>query len=347
MADLQYMNYQDIKEEVGMIKKNNPVATRTSTRRADYERELEIHQFQQALRKYRWSGLPKGLDATMLERILYYRGQLILFKLHDYYYALPYALNGNIDVYGRYISVTPLTYNGSVNVDADGNEYMGDGVWIQGQVLKVAYDELSLDGKEAVILRDYSNGNSQYTIPRYTVNKTHIQDLSDILVLVHNNLVSSAVVWTVQAKDEGQQQEIEATYATLEEQVLENGKRIFVITAPTGVDKLFEHVDINTQAYWECFVSLDNLRENMMGIENTGIFKKKERELKLNVEMEAGNAHLVYQDGLYCRQETCMIFNKLFNENIWCEESEVISGNDNDKDGNIDDQEGEKKGDTE
>ena len=86
MAGLTMMNYQEIKAEVGIEGKVNPVAKEVSTRRADYERELEIHQFQQALRKYRWTRLPKGLDATMIERILYYRGQLILFKIHDTYF---------------------------------------------------------------------------------------------------------------------------------------------------------------------------------------------------------------------------------------------------------------------
>lgn len=339
-----YMNFQEIKGLIGMQGGVNPVASRKGARRADYERELEIHQFQQAIRKYRWSELPKGMDATMIERILYYRGQLCVFKIEDNYYTLPYALQGEIDVYGRYVAISPLTYNGSINTDNEGNKSMGDGVWIQGLELRVCYELLSVDNKETVILRDYSNGNSQYTIPRYIVNRTHIQDLADILVLIHVNLINSAVLYSVNAKDEGQKESIELEYSTMESELLENEKRVFVITAPSGVDTLFSGKQLDSQAYWECFVSLDNLRENMMGIENTGIFKKKERELRLNVEMEAGNAHLVYQDGLYQRQTFCEIFNALFGENIWCEESEVMSMSDNDNDGNVDDEENAKLG---
>ena len=336
-----YINQQEVKALVGMKGGVNPVAQK-SERRAHYNRELEIHQLQQFVRRYRWTNLPKGLDPTLMERILYYRGQVILFKINDTYYATPFALNGTIDLYGRYMSVTPLTFNGSIMVDSDGNQTNGDGVFIQGMDIPVCYDENNVENKAGVILFDYTPGIANYVYPRFQVNLTHISDLADIITLIKYNLISSANARGVRVNDEGQRESVEEEFKNMESEILDNNKRVFAITAPTAIEEILKGQQLETQQYWECFVSLDNLRENLMGIENTGIFKKKERDLKMNVEMEAGNAHLVYQDGLYNRQRACEIFNALFDEHMWCEESEVIAGQDSDGDGNIDDEEGAK-----
>lgn len=340
MVDLRgFMNHQEIKGALGMKGGVNPIATK-SDRREKYRRELSVHELQQFVRRYRWTGLPKGLDATLMERILYFRGQVVLFKIDDTYYSTPFALNGNIDLYGRYQAVSPLTFNGSTMTDANGEVQLGDGVFLQGKVVPITYDLENLEGKEGVILYDYTPGISSYIIPRYQLNITHVGDLADIVVLIRHNLISSARIYAVRCLDEGQKDSVYEEFSDLENSILEDGKRIFAVTAPTSPNELFQDKVLETQTYWECFVSLDNLRENLMGIENTGIFKKKERELQKEAEIEAGNTHLIYQDGLYMRQRACELFNALFNENIWCEESETIKGQDIDGDGNIDDEEG-------
>ena len=54
------------------------------------------------------------MDGQLLERILYYRGQGAFFYMEslEKFFFLPFALDGEIDVYGRYTGITPLPFNG-------------------------------------------------------------------------------------------------------------------------------------------------------------------------------------------------------------------------------------------
>ena len=81
----------------------------------DIKKQLRIMDEQDAINRFTWYNLPEGLNSRLIERILYYKGQGMLFFLNDKFYFLPYALDGTIDVYGRFMSVTPLPFNGTAN----------------------------------------------------------------------------------------------------------------------------------------------------------------------------------------------------------------------------------------
>ena len=68
------------------------------------KRQLNIVDLQDALNRYTWYNLPKGLTGNLIERILYYKGQGALFYMesNETFYFLPFALDGSIDVYGRF-----------------------------------------------------------------------------------------------------------------------------------------------------------------------------------------------------------------------------------------------------
>lgn len=327
MSDIYggYVNQQLLKRMLGFEGKVNPVALK-SGRRDLYTRSLAIRELQQFVRRYEWKNLPEGLDANLIERILYYRGRLVMFKLGDTFYSLPFALNGTIDVYGRYKTVTPLTFNGSIATDEDGKEQLTDGVWIGDLTLDVYYGSGDPLTKQAVILNDYTQGNSEFVIPRYAVNMVYHEDLANIIILIRHNLISSARVYTLRVMDKGQYDAVMAELNDMEKDILENGKRVFPITASTKLEEILQDKKLETQQYWEAYVSQDNLRENLMGIENNGIFKKKERQLKGEQELEASSADLVYEDGLFNRRQFCERFNKIYGTNIEVVESNVIQG---------------------
>jgi hypothetical protein len=320
-----YINQSKLKRLLGFNGRNNPVAKTTGIRE-EIENNLETRERQQFMNRYVWKNLPKGLSANMMERILYYRGRIVVFQLNDCFYGLPFALNGNIDVYGRYMTVTPLTFNGSLLYNEKGEEYVGDGEWLPDMKIEVAYDIDDLEGKTGVILNDYSQGISEFIIPRYQLNKVFHKELANIVVLVRHNLISSARVFTLRILDEGQRKAVADELAAMEEDILENGKRVFTVTSSTQLEELLKDKTLETQNYWECFVSLDNLRENALGIENNGVFKKKERQLKGEMELEASSADLVYWDGLEQRRQFAEKFNALYGLNVVVEESPVITG---------------------
>ncbi len=318
-----YINQQELKGAIGAKGGVNPIAT-GGERRGAYLASLEVRDRQQFLKRYKWSNLPDGMDAEILERILYYRGRLVMFKYMDKFYHLPFALNGGIDVYGQYNAVTPLTFNGSVYTDKDGNTSMEDGTFIADMTLTVAKNEFDIEGKECVILGDYSRGISEFIQPRYNLSMVHNQGLADTLVLIRHNLISSAKVYSVRVMNEGEKDAVYEEYDNLESDILDAGKRFFAVTSTTDVKEFLKDKALETQNYWECYVSQDNLRESLMGIENNGIFKKKERVLKGEQELEAGSADMVLQDGLDVRRNVCNIFNKMFGTNIMCDKGEAI-----------------------
>ena len=82
-------------------------------------RQLRIVDEQDAVNRYVWFGLPHGINSNLIERILYYKGQGMLFYMEteDKFYFLPFALDGGIDVYGRYQSVTPVPLGNATNED--------------------------------------------------------------------------------------------------------------------------------------------------------------------------------------------------------------------------------------
>ena len=319
------VNQQMLKKQLGFDGKVNPVAIK-SGRRDLYARSLAIRELEQFVRRYEWKNLPEGLDATLIERILYYRGRLVLFEYNGTFYSLPFALNGVIDVYGRYKTVTPLTFNGSIVTDDDGNQSMGDGEWISGLELNVYYGSGDIATKSGVILNDYTQGMSEFIIPRYQINHVYHEDLANIVILIRHNLISSARVYTLRVNDEGQYKAVMNELNDMETDILEGGKRVFPITAVQKLEEILQDKKLETQQYWEAYVSQDNLRENLMGIENNGIFKKKERQLKGEQELEASSADLVYEDGLFNRRQFAERVNILFGTNIEVVESAVIQG---------------------
>ena len=103
--------------------------------KSDIKKQLRILDEQDAVNRFTWYNLPSGLNSRLMERILYYKGQAMFFKINDTFYFLPYALDGTIDVYGRFTEVTPLPFNGTTK-GKDGKELP----WIPGLKRKVAYE---------------------------------------------------------------------------------------------------------------------------------------------------------------------------------------------------------------
>lgn len=335
------INFQDLKAEIGFTGKVNPIARATDLR-PELIQNFEVRNRQQFVNRYQWctldgSPFPEGIDPDLIERILYYRYNLIAFFFNGKFYTCPFALNGGIDVYGRYTQVSPLTFNGSINYRQDNatgqtEEYMSDGDWITDLKLAPSYDIYDIEPIErdgvivdrCVILQDFENGIAQKETNRYVLSQAFEGLLADTVALIRHNLVASARIFSYRVLSEDQKNTSLAELENMEEAVLENGQMFFPVTSSVTLETVFDDKELDEQSYWECFVSIDNLRENLMGIENNGIFKKKERELSGEADKEASQADLIYQDGLHQRQKFCEIFDAVFGQQLWCMESPSI-----------------------
>ena len=168
------------------------------------KKQLRIVDEQNAVNRFTWYNLPEGLNGRLMERILYYRGQGMFFFLNDKFYFLPYTLDGNIDVYGRFTGVTPLPFNGTSNDGGSGKEKP----WIQGLKFEPIYDIIMPEDyvdknpreiidkleRSCVLLKDYTEQLAQTNIPRQTINDPILDLMSECFPYMRTALKNSTGV---------------------------------------------------------------------------------------------------------------------------------------------------------
>lgn len=291
---------------------------------------------QNAINRYTWYNLPDTLDGQLLERILYYRGQGMLFymKTDNSFYFLPYALNGTIDCYGRFTGVTPLPFNGT---SQDGKEKP----WIQGLVRKplyqVKYDEILPDDfeKYCVLLSDYSKQISQTVIPRQVLQDPLLDVMSNMIPYMNTALMNSTGVKGMRVDDADAEANVKLLAKQIQECALK-GEPFVPVIGHTDFQELTDGTTIKAEDYMVALQGLDNLRLSMLGLDNGGIYEKKTVVTDSQMMMNYSPTSLVYQDGLTLRQNFCDIVNSLFGLGIWCEASESVLGIDKNMDGEQD-----------
>lgn len=304
--------------------------------KSEIKKNLRIKDEQVALNRYKWYNLPSGLDGQLLERILYYKGQAAFFYIdtNETFYFLPYALNGTIDVYGRFMGITPIAFgNGTTDNEKEPKP------WIEGLVRKPVYDiVLDLDEdtfKEGcVLLSDYSKQLGQTNIPRSVLQDTILDMEAEALPFARTNLISNSGIRGMRVNDEDQQAQVALASKSLTNAAL-TGKPWVPIVGNTEFQDLTANGINKSEEYLLYMQSLDNLRLSMYGIGEGGLFEKKAHVLQSEQAMNAGNEQLIYQDGLTLRQKFCDIVNSIWGLGIWCEASELVTGMDTNMDGVI------------
>ena len=291
------------------------------------KRQLNIVDLQDALNRYTWYNLPKGLTGNLIERILYYKGQGALFYMesNDTFYFLPFALDGSIDVYGRFTGITFLPFNGATS---DGEEKP----WIQGFKKTPRY-EVMTDPEEAtvenvmdscVILRDYSQQISQTILPRSTVNDSILGVMAECIPLMRTALINSTGVNGMKVSNEDEQSNVKAASLAIQRAAL-NGEKWIPIVGQVEFQEMVSGPTSKAEEFLLAMQSLDNYRLSLYGLDNGGLFQKRSHMLEAEQRMNNGNSGIILQDGLYQRQEFCDIVNSWFGLSIYCEISETVN----------------------
>lgn len=89
------------------------------------------------------------------------------------------------------------------------------------------------------------------------------------------------------------------------------------------------------QDFFQAMKSVDNFRLEQYGLGTNGVYQKQAHMLQDEQSMNASNTALIYEDGLYLRQEFCRIACLLWGLDIWCEGAEVAMGLDKNMDGEM------------
>lgn len=299
-------------------------------------KNFRVMDEQNAINRYTWYNLPDTIDGQLLERILYYKGQGMFFYMptDNSFYFLPYALDGTIDVYGRFTGVTPLPFNGTTN---DGKEKP----WIQGFTRKpryqVKYDELTIDDLEnsCVLLHDYSKQISQTVIPRAQLQDPLLDVMSNMVPYMNTALMNSTGIKGMRIEDADAEANVKVAAKGVQNAAL-NGEPWIPIIGHVDFQELTDGTTVKAEDYMVALQGLDNLRLSMLGLDNGGIYEKKTVVTDSQMMMNYSPTSLVYQDGLTIRQNFCDIVNSIWNLGIWCDASESVLGIDKNMDGEQD-----------
>lgn len=304
------------------------------------KRNIKILDEQTAIRRYVWYNLPAGLTSELVERILYYRGQGMLFYMEEdeNFYFLPFTPVGKIDVYGQFKNFTPLPFNGSTESDEDQP-------WIEGMDFKAINnmsDVLNIKEDEDItkycfILTDYTKQISQHVIPRSILNEDLIDLISEIIPICETGLIANSGAEVIKVMSEDEASEASKINSQIKSSIL-NGMPFIpfkgtpeteVISSNTGVMRFEDQL-----AFMQ---SLENLRLSFYGLKNGGLFQKKAHMLQDEQEVNDGNIGLIYEDGLICRQNFCDLINAVWDLGVYCLPSETVTGFDRNSDGYLGD----------
>lgn len=292
---------------------------------------LRVLDEQNAVNRYVWYNLPAGLDGQLLERILYYKGQGAFFFMEtdNTFYFLPYALDGTIDIYGRFLGITPLPFNGTAKDKKD--------AWITGLVKTPVY-EIPLEVDESmffdgcVLLSDYSKQISQTNISRQILQDPILDAMAEAFPLARTALIANSGVKGMRVNDQNQESNVKAASRSVYRAAL-NGDPWIPIVGNLEFQELTDGGSaLKSEEYLLYMQALDNYRLSLYGLKNGGLFQKKAHMLEAEQAMNDGNVGLVYQDGLTLRQKFCDIVNAIWGLGISVEAAESVVGIDRNMD---------------
>lgn len=297
---------------------------------------LRVMDEQAAINSIKWYNLPNGLNSNLIERILYYKGQGMFFYMptDDRFYFLPYALDGTIDVYGRFVDVTPLPFNGTAS-DRDKVK-----PWITGLRRHCKYDieleQLPLDDlmNSCVLLHDYSQQISQTNISRQILNDPLIDLEADLLPFARTALLNSTGVMGMRVGGQDEQASVEAASRAINRAALE-GKKYVPIVGQVDFQELTGDKISTADQFLMTMQSIDNYRLQTHGVDGGGIFQKQAHMLESENQMNAGKSSFTMQDRISRRQHFCDVVNSLWGLGIWCDVAQPALGVDQDMDGSM------------
>lgn len=310
----------------------------------DIRRQLRIVDEQNAINRFTWFNLPDGLTGELLERILYYKGQGMFFKMdNEKFYFLPYALDGTIDVYGRFEGVTPLPFNGSTSEKTkpliEGLTYTPQYEvllpedFINPETAEVEVEKAKhIIDRGCVLLKDYSEQISQTVLPRQRLNDPLLGVMGECIPLLRTALFNSTGVQGLRVGDQSEYSNAEAANRSVNNAAL-TGKRYVPIVGQLEFQDLAGGEVAKAEEFLLTMQSLDNYRLSLYGLDNGGLFQKKSHMLQAEQEMNGGNTGMILRDSLNARQTFCNRVNSIWGLGIWCDVSETVLGIDKDGDG--------------
>lgn len=314
-------------------------------RKQAIKKNLRILDEQDAVNRYKWYNLPLGMSSEDLERLIYYKGQLAFFYLEkaEQFYIMPYALDGSIDYYGRFVSVHPVPFAEGVT-GKEKEQIAALRTLLSKITLHCVYDVVDPDeitsdivNNSCVLLHDYTPQLSQNIIPRQELQDGILDIMAELIPFMHTSLLNSTGVQGMRVNSEDEQSNVKVASASINRAAL-NGEKWMAVVGALDFQDLTGGEVAKAEEFLLAMQALDNFRLSCYGIDNGGLFEKKAHTLQSEQDMNRGNTGLVFDDGLSRRQRFCDICNSIWPLGMWCEPGESVMGVDMNGDGMIADE---------
>ena len=203
---------------------------------------------------------------------------MFYFKELGKFFVMPYALDGTIDFYGRFNTIHPVPFADGAT-DEEKAQYKKQASILSGLKLKVLYDvpEDTIDDptEYCVIIRDYCQQLSQTVTPRQQVQEGLLDTMADCIPFMRTALLNSTGIQGMRVGSEDEQSNVQAANKSIDSAAL-NGQKWIPIIGALEFQDLTAGPTSKGEEFLMAMQSLDNFRLSTYGLENGGLFEKKQ-----------------------------------------------------------------------
>ena len=302
----------------------------------DYDSLFAIMREQnmvETLERYMWTNIPFGLTQDLIERLLFFRGKGVFYfndKVEKFQF-LPFALNGTIDEYGRYMKCNTLPFTGMDEVPKNGKAKKLQPVVYED--LEIVYDipyneEMIKNARKrktvGIVLNDNSLAISQQPIIRSNYVKPVLHMMATLMQIINTAMYGNADHNLIQVQNESELESINHQINAINFDILK-GRRFTPIVGELPIVPIKTSNTANLEGLFGTFNSLTNFLKSITGVANAGVFDKKAHLLQEEQRLNGSNSDDIYYNGLRLRQEFCIMVQAYYGYPVWCESKRGMS----------------------
>lgn len=266
--------------------------------------------------------------------MLYYRGQLAFAYLEDIdeFVLLPFAVDGNLDMYGRpkYIRLIPFTPSTSDKRKKPAEDFLANKkfkvVHTVNTNMNMTEDEFKkFITESAVIIYDRTPDLGENVIPQNIMNQALINYEAEIYAFMRTNLVNASGVTGIRVQSRDEAKNVMDANIELVTAAKTAMKYVPIVQSAVDFQELVAS-NGNTQEFLQAAQAIHNLRMNLNGLPASGVYDKSQYVNQGQASLNAGSidSALVLQDKYTRRDEACNIINSIWPIGIDCMPSENI-----------------------
>ena len=249
-----------------------------------------------------------------------------------------YALDGQLDFYGRYQRIHPIPINsgGSDEKFVKAQEKILSEIKLNCKYVPIIPEKLTEDDllHSAVLLHDYSKQIPQMIIPTQVLNDPVIDLEAECMPFLRTALLNNTGTVGVRVADADQANSVGQAAKSMVDAAT-HAEPYVPIEAAMEFQELTNNQSGKTAEFLQSMQAIDNFRLGLHGVPNGGLFDKSQyvNNEQTNMNLGGADVSLTLQDGLSIRQHFCNVVNSIWGTAVWCEISENIVNTDLDGDG--------------